>query len=94
MDAKLWFWQAESRPYTDALCTILRRQEDARFEYDRRAARLERYWAAEIERRKVPGQVAPVMTVEIPTKHAKHDSVQNVLVEVTEVEGGEDVEDL
>jgi hypothetical protein len=92
VDAKLWSWQAESRPYTDALCNTLRRQEDALFEYDRRAAQLERYWAAEVERRKVSDEVAPVMKMEIPTKHAKHDSVQSVLVEVKEVEIGEDGE--
>jgi len=92
MDAKIWSWQAEARPYTDALCIALRRQEDARFEYDRRATRLEQYWAAEVERRKAPAEVVPTMTVEVPTKHAKHDSVQSVFVEVKEVasEDGED----
>ena len=86
MDAKSWSWGAESRPYTDAFCASLKRQEEARYEGDRRAAQLEQCWVAELERRKTPKEVAPIMTVEMPVNHAKNDSVHSIVVEVKDVE--------
>lgn len=86
MDAKSWSWQAEPRPYTDAFCVSLKRQEHARYEGDQRAARLERYWNAELARRKERSEVAPTMSVEFPTKHSKNDSVHSAVVEIKDVE--------
>jgi hypothetical protein len=90
MDAKSWSWRPESRPYTDAFCVALRRQENARYESERRAGRLEQCWLAELERRRQSKEAAPVMTMKVPVKHAKHDSVQGIIVEVKELELEED----
>jgi hypothetical protein len=85
MDARSFDWHCESRPYADSFCKALRREEDARFESDRRAARLEQYWIAELVQTQKSAKTAPIVIVEAPIKHAKHDSVHSVIVELREL---------
>lgn len=86
MDAKSWNWPCESRPYADAFCNALRRQEHSRFESARRTAQLEQCWMTELERRKKPVTTSRTTAFKVPAKHSKHDSVLSVMVEVKEVE--------
>ncbi|KAH7395200.1 hypothetical protein DE146DRAFT_616348 [Phaeosphaeria sp. MPI-PUGE-AT-0046c] len=90
LDARSWDWPCESRPYSDSSCNALRRQEDARFESDRRTARLEDCWIAERKRRHESMATLPPVILHMPAKHAKHDSVQSVVVEVRELDSEDD----
>jgi hypothetical protein len=95
MDARSFDWHCESRPYSDSFCKIVRREEDARYESDRRTAHLEQYWVVESIRNKKPATTKSTATVKIPIKHArhaKHDSVHGIVVEVQELRL--DIEDL
>ncbi|OAL04037.1 hypothetical protein IQ06DRAFT_216392 [Phaeosphaeriaceae sp. SRC1lsM3a] len=90
LDAKSWNWPCESRPYADPSCKALRRQEAARFESERRAARLEECWIAERMRRQESKAILPPVVLHMPVKHMKHDSVQS-FVEVREVDSDDDL---
>jgi hypothetical protein len=90
IDAKECFkWPSESRPYSDKECKAIRKEEDERFEGERRTARLEQYWLAELERRHWPVEIARIVKSAIPSKHAKNDSVLSVTVAVRELRAEE-----
>jgi hypothetical protein len=91
LDAKSWEWPCESRPYADAYCKAMLKQEHLRFESDRRAEQLEQYWTAELERRRKSMQATQTVTYEVPMKHAKKDSVLGVIMEVRELSLDDDI---
>jgi hypothetical protein len=87
IDAKECFkWPSESRPYADAECKMIRKEEGERFEGERRAARLEQYWLEELARCNKSVETGPTKIMESTTKHEKNDLVYNVVVEVKELE--------
>jgi hypothetical protein len=83
-DAKAWGWPVESRPYSDSFCKAMRREEGARFESERRTAQLERCWTLELMQRQTkPTRVRKtknIATSKKHAKHAKHDSVHDMVV--------------
>jgi hypothetical protein len=92
MDARSFEWPCQSRPYSDSFCKAARREEAARFESDRRTAQLEQYWITELTRNKERAPATPPTNARVSMKHAKHDSVHGVVVEVRELElDGNDV---
>lgn len=99
MDCLSWGWQCESRPFSDSYCKAARKREEARFEVDRRAEQLEKYYEEELARRVRAKRSVSIASIGFARslkpfqgfgKHAKHDSI--VSVEVIEV--GSDVEEV
>lgn len=100
IDCQSWNWNVESRPYNDPFCQAVRKQENARYESDRRVEQLEQFWRAEVERQQrlkdVQANVQTTVvetdaikgtaTVQICGKHAKNDSVHGA-VEFMEPKG-------
>lgn len=100
MDCLSWGWNCESRPFSDSYCKAARKREEARFEVDRRAEQLEKYYEEELARRVRARRSLSIANIGFAKTlkpfqgfgkhHAKHDSV--VSVEVVEV--GSEVEDV
>lgn len=99
MDCLSWGWHCESRPFSDSYCKAVRKREEARFEVDKRAEQLEKYYSEEIARRDRAKRSMSIANIGFKKslkpfqgfgRHAKHDSVVGVEV----VELGTDVEDV
>lgn len=99
MDCLSWGWHCESRPFSDSYCKAARKREEARFEADKRAEQLEKYWSDEVARRETAKRSMSIANLGIMKslkpfqgfgRHTKHDSVVSVAV----VELGSDVEDV
>jgi hypothetical protein len=89
MDCLSWGWQCESRPFSDAFCKAARKREDTRFESDRRAEQLEKYWTEGVARREHAKRSMSIANLGIIKsikpfqgfgRHSKHDSVVSVSV--------------
>jgi hypothetical protein len=93
-------WQCESRPFSDSYCKAARKREEARYEVEKRAEQLEKYWSQGVARRENAKRSMSIANVLGMTKslkpfqgfgrHTKHDSVVSVAV----VEVNSDVEDV
>lgn len=99
MDCLSWGWQCESRPFSDSYCKATRRREEARYEADKRAEQLDRYYSEELARREHAKRSMCITNLGITKslkpfqgfgRHSKHDSV----IGVTVMELGSDVEDV
>lgn len=96
MDCLSWGWQCESRPFSDSYCKAARKREEARFEADKRAEQLDKYYAQELARRERAKRSMSIANIGITKslkpfgfgRHNKHDSVVSVAV----LEVGSDVE--
>lgn len=92
-------WDCEARPFSDSYCKMLRREEEARFEGEKRCEQLIQHWNNELQQRRWR-EVAGLSTVGSFTlsrkpslaspvgmfsKDTKRDSVIGVLVEVKEI---------
>lgn len=99
MDCLSWGWRCESRPFSDSYCKAARKREEARFEVEKRAQQLDKYYEEELARRHRAKRSMSIASIGLVKslkpfqgfgKHAKHDSV--ISVEVVEV--GSEVEDV
>ncbi|KAH6614063.1 hypothetical protein C7974DRAFT_417801 [Boeremia exigua] len=99
MDCLSWGWHCEARPFSDSYCKAARKREEARYEVDKRAEQLEKYYTEEVARRERAKRSMSIACIGLSKslkpfqgfgRHTKHDSV--VSVEVVEV--GSDVEDV
>ncbi|KZM25920.1 uncharacterized protein EKO05_0009194 [Ascochyta rabiei] len=99
MDCLTWGWHCESRPFSDSFCKAARKQEESRYEVDKRAKQLEKYWSEGVARRENAKKSMFIANLGIMKslkpfqgfgKHTKHDSVVSVAV----VELDSDVEDV
>lgn len=99
MDCLAWGWSCESRPFSDSYCKAARKREEARFEADKRAEQLDKYYEQELNRRKRAKRPVSITKIGITKslkpfegfgRHTKHDSVVSVAV----LEVGSDVEDV
>jgi hypothetical protein len=97
-DCLSWGWSCDARPFSDSYCKATRKREEARFEVDKRAEQLERYYEQELTRRERAKRPVSIHKIGFTTslkpfegfgRHAKHDSVVSVSV----LEVGEDGED-
>ncbi|KAF9694384.1 hypothetical protein EKO04_007431 [Ascochyta lentis] len=99
MDCLAWGWRCESRPFSDSFCKAAREREESRYEADKRAQQLERYWLDGVARRENAKKSMFIANLGITKslkpfqgfgKHTRHDSVVSVAV----VELDSDVEDV
>lgn len=97
-DCLSWGWSCDARPFSDSYCKATRKREEARFEVDKRAEQLERYYEQELTRRERAKRPVSIHKIGFTTslkpfegfgRHAKHDSVVSVAV----LEVGSDGED-
>lgn len=98
MDCLSWGWKCESRPFSDSYCKAVRKREEERYEADRRAEQLEKFWSEGVARREYAKRSMSIANLGIMKslkpfqgfgKHTKHDSVISVAV----MELGSDIED-
>lgn len=91
-------WHCESRPFSDPFCKAARKREESRYEVDKRAEQLEKYWQQAVAKREHAkramsigmGIVKSIQPFQGFGRHTKHDSVISVAV----VELESDVEDV
>ena len=99
MDCLSWGWHCESRPFSDPYCKATRKREESRYEAEKRAEQLEKYWSEGTARREHAKRSMSIANLGIVKslkpfggfgRHTKHDSV----IGVTVVELNLDAEDV
>lgn len=98
MDCLAWGWRCESRPFSDSFCKAARQREESRFEVERRAEQLEKYWSQAVARREEAkrsmsigmGIMKSIKPFQGFGRHTRHDSVLGVAA----IELDSDVEDV
>ncbi|CBX93702.1 hypothetical protein IAQ61_003589 [Plenodomus lingam] len=98
--ARVFHWPCEARPFSDSYCKLLRDQEEKRHEGERRRDQLESHYFDQLDHMRLMEAAATPLPEEpegmeaaaVPGgctvgtgKHAKHDSVQEAVIDVAQV---------